>query len=889
VHPWTVDILDALWRSAIGAVPLALLVALICRYLPHRPATRHALWCIVLLALLVLPLLPALSGDVATATPAPSASPDADAPDIYVPPQIGGPRIAPEQLVRDVDPQDFDAWAATQRAGLDEPSTPELPLVTEGESSVGVSAVSERTEPLAEEATQEGLARFDFLNVFANVLKATGIGPDDGVYPVEVASIEPIAANDSPDRIYPPAAVDRTDIEQASPTQTPPAATDALDYWRAWAGQLAAVRDAIGNVAPLPASLWIAGAALMFLMHVLSAGLLWRRLRTGWRAPADVRRVVAVAARGMGLRRAPRCLMVRGRVSPMIWCGWRRRLVLPVELWMELDDAGRRAVVTHELAHLRRRDHWMRWLDLALGCVYWWHPLVWWVRSRVQAEAEICCDAWVTWLMPADRRAYAGALLAAHAFVSSDVGAAPAVGIGAGTRNSRSFARRLTMIMTRKDAPGLSLTGWALAGGLILMGWAATPARSQEAPHVVVSREQPGATAVTLTAPEIVVTPSTPGTPGAVTTISAGVGKSKKSDDVEARLDRLETQMAEIAELLRSQASAGGSPGTPRAPHAWSSAPQPPAPPSPAAPEALFGVHRSGKYKQPYELPDGRREALFKLMARNDVPVVVSQNGNQIVVQGTAAQHAAFKRFVDLISDEEQRSYAVPQGKLEALVQLMIRNDVPVRVIPGEGRIEVLGTPAQQEIFENFLHLINGDSVAQKSLAPTDFFGAPSRKQAEAFAQYESAARLRDLARYKALAQTGAEAAERARVQAAALAEQRAAIEQEAQQLRQKADQMRKQAEQLRRQAEQMREQLERKAREEAEASERAGISKGELNMPVLQSKLDALIAQVDFSDNEADHLSELAAALSDQADAISDLDVEVAEEVEPAPVLIAR
>ena len=49
---------EALWQNALGAVPLALVAALICRFVPCRPATRHTLWVVVLLTFLVPPLLP---------------------------------------------------------------------------------------------------------------------------------------------------------------------------------------------------------------------------------------------------------------------------------------------------------------------------------------------------------------------------------------------------------------------------------------------------------------------------------------------------------------------------------------------------------------------------------------------------------------------------------------------------------------------------------------------------------------------------------------------------------------------------------------------------------------------------------------------------------------
>ena len=50
--------LDLLWRYALAGIPLAILVAIFCRFVPCRPSTRHALWVSVLSFFLVLPFLP---------------------------------------------------------------------------------------------------------------------------------------------------------------------------------------------------------------------------------------------------------------------------------------------------------------------------------------------------------------------------------------------------------------------------------------------------------------------------------------------------------------------------------------------------------------------------------------------------------------------------------------------------------------------------------------------------------------------------------------------------------------------------------------------------------------------------------------------------------------
>ena len=55
--------------------------------------------------------------------------------------------------------------------------------------------------------------------------------------------------------------------------------------------------------------------------------------------------MIAEAADHYCLRTLPEIMMVEGRMSPMIWCGLKPKLILPIKLWSQLDDVGRRAVV----------------------------------------------------------------------------------------------------------------------------------------------------------------------------------------------------------------------------------------------------------------------------------------------------------------------------------------------------------------------------------------------------------------------------------------------------------------------------------------------------------------------------------------------------------------
>jgi hypothetical protein len=154
----------------------------------------------------------------------------------------------------------------------------------------------------------------------------------------------------------------------------------------------------------------------------------------------------------------------------MVWALGRVRLLWPESLEVGLTPAGLRAVLVHELAHLRRRDHWVGWLVLAAGCLWWWHPLLWLVRRRLHCEAELACDAWVVATLPGARREYAEALLTVCQRWSQPAAAAPALG-AAGQR--RDLERRLLMVMREQVPYRLSLR---LMLGIGFLGFLAIPA-----------------------------------------------------------------------------------------------------------------------------------------------------------------------------------------------------------------------------------------------------------------------------------------------------------------------------------------------------------------------------------------------------------------------------
>jgi TonB family protein len=85
-------------------------------------------------------------------------------------------------------------------------------------------------------------------------------------------------------------------------------------------------------------------------------------------------------------------------------------VLLPENLRDQSADI-RRAVVAHELVHVKRRDWTWLVIEEVVVCLLWFHPAVWWLISRIQLAREEVVDE-LAILVTGRRKAYVEALLA---------------------------------------------------------------------------------------------------------------------------------------------------------------------------------------------------------------------------------------------------------------------------------------------------------------------------------------------------------------------------------------------------------------------------------------------------------------------------------------------
>jgi beta-lactamase regulating signal transducer with metallopeptidase domain len=98
------------------------------------------------------------------------------------------------------------------------------------------------------------------------------------------------------------------------------------------------------------------------------------------------------AGHAVGVSTARVRLAASRRVSvPVTWGVWQPIVLLPVHALRWPADRLQ-AVLRHELAHVRGHDASMR-LAARIACaLFWFHPGVWWLARRFEADAEEASD-----------------------------------------------------------------------------------------------------------------------------------------------------------------------------------------------------------------------------------------------------------------------------------------------------------------------------------------------------------------------------------------------------------------------------------------------------------------------------------------------------------------
>jgi bla regulator protein BlaR1 len=165
------------------------------------------------------------------------------------------------------------------------------------------------------------------------------------------------------------------------------------------------------HLLPALSIVWLCGVAVVLLVWSVR----WRRVSTAVQetTPLHEGRELEALRRLDVIAGIPKPIEIRSSrtsLGPGIFGAVSPILLWPRGISERLEDRHLDAILAHELLHIRRRDNLAAAIHMFVEAVFWYHPLVWWLGTRLVDERERACDEEVLEL-GSNRQVYAESIL----------------------------------------------------------------------------------------------------------------------------------------------------------------------------------------------------------------------------------------------------------------------------------------------------------------------------------------------------------------------------------------------------------------------------------------------------------------------------------------------
>jgi beta-lactamase regulating signal transducer with metallopeptidase domain len=167
------------------------------------------------------------------------------------------------------------------------------------------------------------------------------------------------------------------------------------------------------SLALLIVTIWLAGIGMKMWRSVRVESRASLALRLKLQPPtADQYGEIERFCRRAGVFPSPEVRLARGISGTAVLGLFKPVLLLPLQFFESFSQSEQELMIRHELAHIQRKDLLWNVFFRALGCVFWFNPLMSLAERRFRLDQELSCDQFVLWeASPAERACYATAIL----------------------------------------------------------------------------------------------------------------------------------------------------------------------------------------------------------------------------------------------------------------------------------------------------------------------------------------------------------------------------------------------------------------------------------------------------------------------------------------------
>ena len=134
---------------------------------------------------------------------------------------------------------------------------------------------------------------------------------------------------------------------------------------------------------------------------------------------------------------------------------FRPRIVIPCKIIDNWNESELEPIILHELAHIKRKDLIVNFLQTIIQIIYFFNPFVWFANYRIRRIREEICDDIALHLYDKGRRYYTTSVLK----VMEEAIAEPVLGFIGFMEKKNSLIERIQRIMKKDYTSNITLTG----------------------------------------------------------------------------------------------------------------------------------------------------------------------------------------------------------------------------------------------------------------------------------------------------------------------------------------------------------------------------------------------------------------------------------------------
>ncbi|MGD2095674.1 MAG: M56 family metallopeptidase, partial [Phycisphaerales bacterium] len=205
---------------------------------------------------------------------------------------------------------------------------------------------------------------------------------------------------------------------------------------------------------------WLVGVLVISVLLIQRIMFVRGLIAQGEAADEDLVEMMNQCRQKVGVRQDIEIRLSNTVMSPAV-CGLFRPIVLmPKSLLDTLSPDNLRAVLVHELAHIKRGDLWINCVQTILQIVYFYNPFVWFANAIVRKIREQAVDEMVLVALGAEAKSYSNTLIdiAEIAFFRASL-SLRLIGV---VESKKELSRRIKHMLNRPVPKSAKIGLWGL-------------------------------------------------------------------------------------------------------------------------------------------------------------------------------------------------------------------------------------------------------------------------------------------------------------------------------------------------------------------------------------------------------------------------------------------